>query len=112
MNELHTGDIRWFFDEDLEKAFEVKIKCKTIEEWARSSCYWCTVLETGNESIFESRFLYKSKDEAIDVFINKLKEDIKDKEKDLKVMKERITARIEKQKALIEKLEKQKENQK
>ena len=56
--------------------------------------------------------MYKSKNEAIDVFINKLKEDIEDKENDLRVMKERITARIEKQKALIEKLEKQKENPK
>lgn len=102
--ELNKGDIRWFFDEDLEKVFEVKIKCRTIEEWARSSCYWCTVLETDNESIFESRFLYKSKDEAVKVFLDKLEKYIKERECAIEQLIKEKTALIKKKKALLEKI--------
>lgn len=110
--ELNKGDIRWFFDEDSEKAHEVKIKCRETPDGFWNPCYWCTVLETGNESIFEQRFLYKSEEEAVERFSERLKEYIKDEENDLKEIIEEMTASIKKQKALLEKLEKQKENPK
>lgn len=104
MNELHTGDIRWFFDEASEKVYKVKIKCKTTEEWTRSSYYWCTILETGKESIFEDSFLYKSKEEAIKEFTKELEEDIKKREKDLKEYINKKTESIKKKKAILEKI--------
>ena len=111
MKELNNGDVRWFFDEYLEKAVEVKIKCKTTEEWARSSCYWCIILETGKESIFEDSFLYKSKEEAIKEFTKELEEDIKEREKDLKEYVNKKTESIKRQKALLEKIKKECANQ-
>ena len=104
MKELNNGDVRWFFDEDTEKAYEVRIDKKESPDGFWKPWYWGTVIETGKESIFEQRFLYKSKEEAVERFSEKLKEYIKDDENDLKEIVEEMTARIKKQKALLKKL--------
>ena len=111
MKELNNGDVRWFFDEDTEKAYEVRIDKKESPDGFWNPWYWGTVIETGKESIFEQRFLYKSKEEAIKVFTEELEADIKERENDLKEIIEEQTKLIKKQKALLEKL-KECENEK
>lgn len=106
MNELHTGDIRWFFDEDTEKAYEVRIDKKESPDGFWNPWYWGTVIETGKESIFEQRFLYESKEEAVNEFLREAQEDVVEREQDLKEYIEDSTEYIKKKKALIEKIKK------
>lgn len=100
MKELNTGDVRWFFDEATEKAYEVRIDKKESPDGFWNPWYWGTILETGKESIFEQRFLYESKDEAVHEFLREAQEDVQYFKKYI----EEITEDIKKKKVLIEKL--------
>ena len=106
MKELHTGDIRWFFDEDTEEAYEVRIDKKDTPDGFWNPCYYGTIIKTEKESIFEQRFLYESKEEAVNEFLREAQEDVVERERDLKEYIEDSTEYIKKKKALIEKLKK------
>ena len=104
MKEFNNGDVRWFFDEDTEKAYEVRIDSKETPDGFWNPMYYATVLETGRQSFFAQRNLLESEEEATKKFTKELEEDIKERENDLKEIIEEQTKLIKKQKALLEKL--------
>ena len=106
MKELNTCDIRRFFDEETEKAYEVRIDKKESPDGFWNPWYYGTIIKTGKESTFEQRFLYKSEGEAVNEFLREAQEDVVERERDLKEYIEESTEYIKKKKALIEKLKK------
>ena len=100
---------RWFFDENEEKAYEVEIFAKTTEE-SMQNPYWCRILETGRTLIFEYSSLYNSKNEALDVYAEKLYRRIEEEEHELKKYIKNKTELIEKYRTRLEKILKQKDN--
>ena len=104
MKELNNGDVRWFFDEEAEKAYEVRVDSKSTPDDFWNPWYWCTVIETGNKFIFEQRYLYESKEEAVNEFLRETQEDVIESEHNLKEYIEETTEWIKKKKILIEKI--------
>ena len=101
---LQTEQYAWVYDEISEEPCEIQI------EWERcSTFYYATILKTKELTIWDVNQIGKTKNEAIDLFTNKLSREIENREETLKDYIENEKNDIKYRKALLKKALKQKD---